>query len=549
MGVQLLSDYVMPLLAQAMKGIEPLAQRIDHSFEKKRPLEIIAITIFACVATHYIKGRLYHKNWRKTGIDLLRMIPSVAQKIEQKRDKFRKELEHSTYSKDQKPIHRELPKTGLSEGEIFKIEEEEKIWEEGKVSGAVYHNRQRINKITLRALEQSLHSNPMHVDLFRRERQMKAEIISMIKNLFHGDASSCGTVTSGGTESLLLACLAARNRGEKDYEIVEPEIIIPVTAHAAFLKAGAYFKIKMVLIPVDPDTLEVDVEKVKKAINKNTVMVVGSCPQFPHGIIDPIQDLSDAILPYEGRIGLHVDCCLGFLAPFMVKAGFEMPAFDFRVWGVTSISVDTHKYGLGIKSGGSVLMYRNEKWMNHQFFVATQWPGCIYTTPNIPGSHAGALVAATHAVILSMGEEGYVNLTKNVIAKARELAKALGAIPEIAVMGDPQMSVVAFQSKNEKLDIYALSDKLKGKKWHLNEVQRPAGIHFCITDIQASDEQFVDKFIEDLKDCIAKILKNPSKEKSETAALYGEMQKIPVEFAEEFAHIYWDVNLGLGTVT
>jgi sphinganine-1-phosphate aldolase len=510
------------------------------------------MSIFTTMSANKLWNIATKTNWRRRGLDLLRRLPRVAQKISEKKFEFRKELEKKTFITDvpgNTPTYNKLPDKGLTFEQIFpaptKDEKNLEPWEAGKASGAVYHNDKKIKEVTMRAIEESWHTNPLHLDAYKRLRTEQAEIISMTKKLFGGDKDTCGSVTSGGTESILLACLSARNRG-LELGLV-PEIIIPTTAHAAFRKAGHYFGIKIIQVPVDRITFQVKVEDVEKKINENTVLVVGSLPQFPHGVMDSIKDLSDMIgrSRYKDQIGLHGDACLGsFLLPFMKKAGYPIPPFRFdEVENLTSISVDTHKYGFGPKEGGSVLLHRKQEWMNKQIFKCMDWEGGYYATPTLLGSRSGALIHATHKVMLSLGEEGYLNMTKQIIETAMYLKTELQKLSYVKIMGDPLGSVIAFQSNDEKLDIYALFDALKADPyhWHLTELQNPPGIHFCITAIQ--NKEIINQFIADVNTCAKKIMENPAAVKSDTAALYGEMQKIPNEFADEFVDIYWDVKL------
>jgi len=227
---------------------------------------------------------------------------------------------------------------------------------------------------------------------------------------------------------------------------------------------------------------QVDVRRVARLINANTVLLVGSAPNFPHGIVDDLAALSRLAL--RRRLPLHVDCCLGsFLMPFLARAGFDdVPPFDFRLRGVTSLSCDTHKYGYAPK-GSSVVLYRDAALRAHQYFVSADWPGGVYASPSMAGSRPGALIAACWASLVRLGEDGYLDACARVVGAARALAARLAASPvlaaELAVLGRPLVSVVAFEAR--RLDIYALADAMAERGWHLNALQDPPALHVAVT--------------------------------------------------------------------
>ncbi|MCP5094169.1 MAG: aspartate aminotransferase family protein, partial [Chloroflexi bacterium] len=213
-----------------------------------------------------------------------------------------------------------------------------------------------------------------------------------------------------------------------------PEMIAPVTAHAAFDKAAQYFNIKMVHVPVDAN-YRADVTAVKKAINRNTIVIIGSAPSFPHGVIDPIAEL--AALAQQRGIGFHTDACLGgFVLPWVEKLGHDVPPFDFRVPGVTSISADTHKYGYAAK-GTSVILYRNPELRQFQYYTITDWPGGMYFSPTFAGSRPGALSAACWAAMVSIGEAGYMQAAKAILETAVSIKQGIADIPELHILGNP----------------------------------------------------------------------------------------------------------------
>ncbi|KAH9360129.1 hypothetical protein HPB48_020344 [Haemaphysalis longicornis] len=253
-----------------------------------------------------------------------------------------------------------------------------------------------------------------------------------------------------------------------------------------------------------------------RALSLPSVQLVGSCPQFPHGSIDPIQEIAELGLKY--RIPVHVDACLGgFLVAFMEEAGFSMPPFDFRLPGVTSISADTHKYGFTPK-GSSVVLYQSRKYHHYQFSVSTDWPGGVYCTPTMSGSRSGAVVACTWASLLYYSRQGYVEATRKIITTTRYIEQELRKIPGVKLLGSPDVSVVAVGS--DELDPFQLLEKLVERGWNLNPLQYPAGFHLCVTLLHVS-ENVADRFLKDMRQCTADILQAPRKPSSGQVKVWG----------------------------
>ncbi|KAK3371677.1 pyridoxal phosphate-dependent transferase [Lasiosphaeria ovina] len=379
-----------------------------------------------------------------------------------------------------------LPKEGWSEDAVRKELDtlatmDHTRWEDGYVSGAVYHGEDDLLRLQTEAYGKFTVANPIHPDVFPGVRKMEAEVVAMVLGLFNAPVGAAGVSTSGGTESILSACLSARQKAYAERGITEPEMILPETAHTAFRKAGEYFKIKTHMVACPAPTYQVDVRRVSRLINSNTILLVGSAPNFPHGIMDDISALSKLAL--KRRLPLHVDCCLGsFLMPFLEKAGFEAEPFDFRLKGVTSISCDTHKYGFAPK-GSSTVLYRTQELRTYQYFIDPSWSGGVYASPGIAGSRPGALIAACWASLVTVGEAGYLASCEQIVGSAKKLAERIRDTPalaaELEIMGKPLVSVVAFRARN--LDVYDISDGMTARGWHLNALQNPPAIHVAMT--------------------------------------------------------------------
>ncbi len=457
---------------------------------------------------------------------VMRWLPSVQTKIDKEVDKTLAGMEKSVHKHSTGKSRQSLPAKGLSVDsvidEIKKLEQMATVdWKSGVVSGAMYNCSDDLTRLTTQVYGMCAWTNPLHSDLFPHVRKMEAEVVQWTLDLFNGGPQSCGTMTTGGTESILMAMRAYRQIGyEKGIEY--PEIVLSVSAHCAFDKAAEYFRMKLTHVPVDPVTRMIDLAAMKRAISSSTVVLVASAPHFPHGIVDPIQQVAKLGLRY--KIGVHVDSCLGgFVVPFMEEAGFEMEPFDFRVDGVTSISADTHKYGFAPK-GTSVIMYSSKSIRRMQYFVASDWTGGVYATPTICGSRAGSLIAATWATLMHMGRNGYVESTKKIVTTTRKIAAELSKVPGVYVVGSPKVNVVGVASN--EFDIFRVYEKLIERGWNLNGLQFPSSFHLCVTMLHTK-EGVADKFVRDVSEVVAQVASDPKTACSGAGAIYGTAQSIP----------------------
>ena len=434
-----------------------------------------------------------------------------------------------------------LPREGRSReavlAELAELAELERDgWLSGGASGAVYEGDPGHTDFLSQAYALHSQSNPLHVDLWPSATKFEAEIVSMTAGMLNADAAEeeiVGTVSSGGTESILLAMKAYRDRGRDRDGITEPQLVVPTTGHAAFAKAAQYFGIELVRVPVGADQ-RADVAATADAITDRTVVVVGSTPSYPHGVIDPISEL--AAVAAERGIGFHADACLGgFVLPWAERLGRDVPPFDFRVPGVTSMSADTHKFGYAAK-GTSVVLYRGRELRHHQYFTISDWPGGLYCSPTFAGSRPGALSAACWAAMVSIGEEGYLEATRGILAAADTIKAGIAEIPELAVIGDP-LFCVAFAS--DDLDVYRVMDAMSGRGWSLNGLQRPPAAHICVTRRHAQ-EGVAERFVADLRAAVADVRDQPAAEGG-MAPVYGAAASLPAEDVAGMLRAYMDL--------
>jgi glutamate/tyrosine decarboxylase-like PLP-dependent enzyme len=393
-------------------------------------------------------------------------------------------------------------------------------WRGGKTFGYVYNAGEEVLRLADEAAKLFLHTNALSLSAFPSLRRFEAETLAMCIDLLHGGDQAAGSLTSGGTESICMAVKTARDHARRERpEVTRPEMVLPVTIHPAFQKAGHYFDVKVVTVPVGAD-LRVPAEAVREAITDQTILIAGSAPCFPFGVIDPIEELAG--LASSRGIWMHVDACLGgLMLPFIERAlGEAVPGWDFRVAGVSSISADLHKYGFSPK-GASLVLYRSRELRRDQFFAYADWPGGLYASPTLAGSRSGAPIAASWAILKALGVAGFGELTRVTIQTARNLMAGIEAIGPFRILGKPPASVFAFTS--DAIDVYLLGDALEAAGWRLDRQQRPASLHMMVSPAHAA---VADRFLSDLRRLTAELSGQPPAAEG-MAAMYGMAAVLP----------------------
>jgi glutamate/tyrosine decarboxylase-like PLP-dependent enzyme len=391
----------------------------------------------------------------------------------------------STYPyADRYPVLRGLPSEGRDRSAILaELREmatlEDARWESGKASGSFYCGDHEHYAFMGEAFAMYSHMNALQRDVCPSATRFEGEIIAMGLDLMHAaaatDGDPCGMLTSGGSGSILHAMLAYREAATKR-GISRPNIVKPETGHPAFDKACHLLGLEIRRAPIDPVTTQADVAAMAAMIDADTAAIIGSACNYGYGTIDPIAELSD--LAVERSVGLHVDGCLGgFLLPFGEQLGYDIPVFDFRLPGVTTISADTHKYGYSVK-GTSILMFRNKALRNGQYFYMTDWSGGKYASPGIDGSRSSGLLAATWASMVALGREGYLRHAKRIFETAFSMQDVVRSQPELRIMGSPTF---CFSFTSDEFDIYHVNDALRSRGWRLNGQQYPNAIHMAVT--------------------------------------------------------------------
>ena len=483
-------------------------------------------------------------------IQILRRIPSIASKIDGEKRKAREAIAESFVLPASIPKCTRLPGKGM---ELKIVEKEldsrgkidEARWSGGNLTGTVYTTSKELGELHGLALTRFGKTNLLHPEVFACTRQMEAEVVKMTLNLFSDPQEDttglCGSVTTGGTESILLAIKAYRDFAEVELGITSPNIVVPSSAHAAFVKAGQYFKIQVRKAYCDPSRFfEVDLSEMESLIDSNTILLVGSAPQYPHGTMDPIPAIAQLAIKHQ--IGCHVDACLGSFNLNFLRD--ELPYnFDFSVHGVTSISCDTHKYAYAPK-GSSVLMFRSQKLRQYQYSVCTDWEGGLYATPTMTGSRCSSTSVAAWATMMYMGADGY----RECAIKIKEGAKMIERCVreeldrELVMMGRVDTSVISFTTK--RLNIFDIAEFMKtktGRKWSLAVLQKPAGVHFAVTMANVDN---CAEFTEDLRSAVQsevdRVEAGGKIGSSDSAAIYGSTASVPSILVNELIVDYLD---------
>jgi glutamate/tyrosine decarboxylase-like PLP-dependent enzyme len=423
-------------------------------------------------------------------------------------------------------IHKPMPDSGrngpdiLSQLDGFKSEDPE--YKNGKVWSLVYYIDEAHHDLLKESYFKYSSENGLNPTAFKSIKKMESEIISATASILNGTKDVCGVVTSGGTESCLMAVKTYRDMAKDKRRVKKPEMIIPETAHVAWYKASEYFGVKIRQVPLD-NNLVPDLKKLKKMSNRNTVMILGSAPEYPHGTIDPIEAMGEIAQKYN--IPLHVDACVGgFILPFMEMNGENIPRWDYRVPGVTSISADIHKYGYAAK-GASTITYRNLDYLRYQMFVQADWSGGVFASSALLGTRPGGAYAGAWAAIQYFGIDGYKKLADETLQAVNKLKDGIISIPELEIMGNPQGPLFAYQSNASDVNIFAVGEQMNEKGWLVNKNQKPEGLHAMVT---AQHLKVVDEYLADLKEAVATVKANPELANQGGAATYGMIAHVPL---------------------
>ncbi|MEY2444922.1 MAG: sphinganine-phosphate aldolase [Ilumatobacteraceae bacterium] len=374
-------------------------------------------------------------------------------------------------------------------------------WRDGRAFTLVYYAGSDVLAVAEEAYRRYSTENALNTDAFPSLRTIQAEVVAMVGDWLQAGDEGAGFMTSGGTESILLAVKAARERGLSESGITQPNVVLAASAHAAFEKGCQYFGVESRRIAVGADW-RADPRAMEAAIDDNTVLLVGSAPQYPQGVIDPIEEI--AALAAARDINCHVDACMGgIVLTYLARLGETVPAWNFTVPGVTSISVDLHKYGYTAK-GASVIMHRTKQLRAYQTYVTDKWLGGVYGSSGVLGTKGGGSMAAAWAVMHYLGDDGYLRVTAAARAACLRLAAAIDAIPQLALRAEPQATLLAFGAADDTdLDVFAVADGLWRRGWYVDRQGPPASLHCTVSNVHHDK---IDPFIADLRATIDEVL-------------------------------------------
>jgi sphinganine-1-phosphate aldolase len=432
-------------------------------------------------------------------------------------------------SNEERPVSESIPSIpahGRSHeevlGDLDAVASSDVDWHAGRAFSLVYHASDEHSALLKAAYTRYFSENGLNPLAFESLRRFEAEVVAMTAAMLNGAPRAAGTMTSGGSESIMMAVKTYRDAGRTERGIERPRLVLPASAHPAFFKACHYLMVEPVVVGLTDD-FRVDVHAMRAAVTDDTVAVVGSAPCYPYGVVDPIGEIG--ALALDRGIGFHVDACLGgFLLPWVERLGHPVPPWDFRVEGVTSISADVHKYGFAAK-GASTITYRDADLRRHQFYVSTDWVGGIYVSPTAAGTRPGGAIAAAWAAMQTMGEDGYLALAERIVDLGSRMISGIGAIPGLRVLGEPVLrSVFAFTSDDADVNIFAVGDVLRRRGWHPDKQIRPDALHMMITTPHVD---VVEPFLTDLAEAVETVRDQPELATQGEAAMYGMLSDMP----------------------
>jgi glutamate/tyrosine decarboxylase-like PLP-dependent enzyme len=397
-----------------------------------------------------------------------------------------------------------MPAAGLPRSSIFdhldSMKSGDVRWREGYSFTLAYNAGADVLEVAEEAYRRFGTENALNTDAFPSLRRIQSDVVGIVGDWLQAGPEGAGFMTTGGTESILMAVKAARTRGLRERNVTTPNVVLPASAHAAFEKACYYFGLESRRIPVLADW-RADPDAMAAAIDAGTVLIVGSAPQYPQGVVDPIPAIAG--LAAERNINCHVDACMGGVTlTYLRRLGHEIPPWNFSVPGVTSISVDLHKFGYTAK-GASVIMHRNKQLRADQTFVTDNWLGGLYGSSGVLGTKGGGAMAAAWAVMHYLGDEGYLRLTAAARRAADALADAITDIPELQLWARPEATLLSFGAADPAtLDVFAVADALWRRGWYLDRQGPPASLHCTVNAVH---DGRIDDFVAGLRASVAEV--------------------------------------------
>jgi glutamate/tyrosine decarboxylase-like PLP-dependent enzyme len=398
-----------------------------------------------------------------------------------------------------------LPSSGVPADQVLArldaLKEHDVRWRDGRAFTLAYYAGPEVAAVADEAYRRFSTDNALNTDAFPSLRTIQAEVVGVVADWLQAGPDAAGFMTSGGTESILMAVKAARERGRAERGVTRPNVVLPTSAHAAFEKGCYYFGLESRRVAVRDDW-RADADAMADAIDDDTVLVVGSAPQYPQGVIDPIAEI--AALAAERDINCHVDACMGGVTlTYLARLGYDITPWNFTVPGVTSISVDLHKFGYTAK-GASVIVHRSKRLRAYQTFVTDNWLGGVYGSSGVLGTKGGGPMAAAWAVMHHLGDEGYLHLTAQARQATEEIAAAVRAMPELQLRAEPDAMLLSFGAVDPaSLDVFAVAEALWRRGWYVDRQGPPPSIHLTVNAVHADK---VDAFLADLRASVDEVV-------------------------------------------
>jgi len=398
-----------------------------------------------------------------------------------------------------------LPPRGIPAPQVFdeleSLRADDVDWRNGKVFSLAYYAGPQAIAVAEDAYRRFSGENALSTDAFPSLRIMQQDVLSMVGPWLGAHKDSAGFMTSGGTESILMVVKAARDQFAQTRGVTTPNIVLPTSAHAAFEKACHYFGVESRRSAVGQDW-RADIAAMDRLIDDNTVMLVASAPQYPQGVVDDVTGI--ATLASQRGINCHVDACMGGVTlAYLVKLGLPIPAWNLSVSGVTSISVDLHKYGYTSK-GASVVMYSSKSLRAHQGFFTDNWLGGMYASSGMLGTKSGGSIASAWAVLRHLGDDGYTALVQQTRNATEQLADHIVAHPHLVLRAYPDSTLICFGAADPSvLNVFAVADELRIRGWYVDRQTPPDSLHCTVNAIHHDK---IDAFVVDLDASIESVL-------------------------------------------
>ena len=395
-----------------------------------------------------------------------------------------------------------MPPKGWSAVDVFEgleaMRTRDVRWREGRAFSLAYHAGAEALAVAEEAYRRFSGENALSTDAFPSLKQIQAEVVAMAGVWLGATPSSAGFMTSGGTESILMAVKAARDRLLAERQIRQPNMVMPTSAHAAFAKAGAYFGVEVRRVAVGSDW-RADVAAMQSQVDKNTVLIVGSAPQYPQGVVDDIVGI--AKIATDAQINCHVDACMGGVTlAYLQRLGENIAPWNLQVPGVSSISVDLHKFGYTSK-GASVIMYASKHLRSFQGFVTDDWLGGVYGSSGVLGTKSGGSMASAWAVMHFLGDDGYLRLTRQAREATLQLATVIRNTPELVLRAEPESTLLCFGAQDPStLNVFAVADELSKRGWYVDRQTPPDSLHCTVNAIHHDK---IDWFARDMHESVS----------------------------------------------